>query len=163
MYFETRHVVDFPSQRGNRFGRCHGYGKHELARLARRHRPERSTRGRPRGDAVIDHDCDAAGDVEARAVAKTALPSALDLGELPVARCIEVGLIDADDLNGSSLRTTIGDPPSTIAPIANAGWDGTPIFRTRTRSSGASSRAAISAATGMPLRGNARITGRRSW
>lgn len=53
----------------------------------------------PRGDAIIDHNCDAAGDVEARAVAKIALPSALDLGELPVARCIEVGLIDADDLN----------------------------------------------------------------
>ena len=61
----------------------------------------------------------------------------------------------------SSLRTIMGEPPSTIAPIANSGSNGTPILRTKIKSSGASSAEATSAATGTPPRGKARTTG--SW
>ena len=59
----------------------------------------------------------------------------------------------------SSLRTMVGVPPSKTAPIANSGWRGTPILRTRIRPSGALSAAATSAATGTPPRGSARTTG----
>src|SRR5271157_2712253 len=61
----------------------------------------------------------------------------------------------------SSLRTIMGAAPSTTAPIANSGRQGTPILRTSTRSRGAVSAAATSAATGTPPRGSARITGFR--
>lgn len=46
--------------------------------------------------------------------------------------------------------------------MANSGWKGTPILRTRMRSSGTSSAVATHAATGTPARGSARITGCRS-
>jgi len=59
----------------------------------------------------------------------------------------------------SSLRTMSGGLPSTIAPMASSGWNGTPILRTRIRSSGACKAAATSAATGTPPRGSARTTG----
>src|SRR5271165_6653435 len=62
----------------------------------------------------------------------------------------------------SSLRTMIGSAPSTTAPIANSDCIGTPILRTRMRSSGACRAAATSAATGTPPRGSARMTGRWS-
>ena len=59
----------------------------------------------------------------------------------------------------ASLRTMTGAPPSTMAPMASSGYIGAPILRTRTRSSGAPSAAATSAATGTPPRGRARTTG----
>src|ERR1700720_4478218 len=62
----------------------------------------------------------------------------------------------------SALRTTIGATPSATAPMASSGCAGTPIFRTRIRSSGAPSAAATSAATGTPPRGSAKTMGWRS-
>jgi hypothetical protein len=53
----------------------------------------------------------------------------------------------------------MGAAPSTIAPIASSRFPGTPILRTKIRSSGAASMVAISAATGTPPRGNARTAG----
>src|SRR5271163_225677 len=53
--------------------------------------------------------------------------------------------------------------PSVTAPRASSGCQGTPIFRTSTISSGASSARAISKPTATPPRGNARTTGCRSF
>ena len=53
---------------------------------------------------------------------------------------------------------TTRTPPVAIAPIASSGWPGTPIFRTRNRSSGALRWRATSAATGTPPRGRASTT-----
>ena len=50
-------------------------------------------------------------------------------------------------------------PSSAIAPTANSGFWGAPIFRTVSNSSGASSAAATSTATGTPPRGNATTIG----
>src|SRR5438552_1657953 len=61
-------------------------------------------------------------------------------------------------ISWSSISSS-GASPSTIAPSASSGWNGTPILRTRTMSSGASSPFAISAPIGTPPRGSASTTG----
>src|ERR1700674_4203491 len=58
-----------------------------------------------------------------------------------------------------SLMITCGSAPSTTAPSASSGSHGTPILRTSTMSSGASSPSAISKPTGTPPRGKASTTG----
>src|SRR5271166_1885645 len=60
--------------------------------------------------------------------------------------------------NSTPIHTTTGLPPSATAPIANSGWNGAPISRASTRSSGACNMAAIGAATGTPPRGSANTT-----
>src|SRR6516162_2654678 len=59
----------------------------------------------------------------------------------------------------SSLISTCGSAPSTTAPSASSGCQGTPTLRTRTRSSGAPRLVAISKPTGTPPRGNASTRG----
>ena len=105
------------------------------------------TGSRAGGDAVIDYDRRTAGDVDALAAAQIAAPP-LDLSKFAVADGCKFGFVDAREPNQSSLRTMIGVPPSTMAPMASSGWHGTPILRTRIKSSGAWSAAATWAATG---------------
>src|SRR5271169_6483046 len=59
----------------------------------------------------------------------------------------------------SSSMKVSGLAPSVTAPRASSGCQGTPIFRTSTISSGASSAREISKPTATPPRGNARTTG----
>lgn len=91
-----------------------------------------------------------AADIDAFTAAQIALTPPLDLRELAVVGCLELGFIDAGQSDHILVRTTIGAPPSTTAPMAILGSKGTPILRTRIKSSGVLSAEATSAATGTP-------------
>jgi hypothetical protein len=116
---------------------------------------------RPRRNAIVDHDRRAVFDFRAIASSNMTFAAPLDLGKFGIANGVEVGFLDAgatDDIfiAHDKRRVTVDN-----CPIANSGSNGTPILRTKIKSSGALSAEATSTATGTPPRGSARITG--SW
>ena len=86
-------------------------------------------RARPPGSSrpwrVVDDDRDAALDVDGRAIAKIAPPSTLDFGELLIANLFEFGFVDRQVTDDVLVTDNNGSCPSTTAPMANSGRQGT--------------------------------------
>jgi len=99
MIFQANHIVRLFADFGQGLGRRDGNRKNE--RLWRSHARGAQGRsdGRARGDSVVDDDRDAVLDVDGRAIAEIAPPSALDFGELLIANSFELGFVDRQVTN----------------------------------------------------------------
>ena len=94
MFFQADHVVRLFADFGQGLGRRDGNRQNERLRRAHACGAQGRSDGRARGDSVVDDDRDAVLDVDGRAIAEIAPPSALDFGELLIADLFEFGFVD---------------------------------------------------------------------
>ena len=97
---EADEIVGFAPQRRQRLARGDGNGERQRLRAAAADRLQRGARGRAGGDAVVDEDGGAAGDLDARPIADEPPPRVFELGARALRRRREGALVDsggADD------------------------------------------------------------------
>jgi hypothetical protein len=92
---QADHFVGLPAHRGQGLARGDGDGQHDLGRAAAAQRVDRRFGGGACRQAVVDDDNRTALGVQERAALQIERPAALDLGQLPATRLLEVGLVGA--------------------------------------------------------------------
>ena len=111
MVFQANHIVRLFADFGQGPGRRDGNRKNERLRRSHARGAQGRSDGRARGDSVVDDDRDAVLDVDGRAIAEIAPPSALDFGELLIADLFEFGFVDRQVTDDVLVTDNDGRPP----------------------------------------------------
>ncbi len=91
---QTHDNVGVLTHFGQRFFRCDGDGEDGLGRTLALNRDERGFGCSPCGKSIIDDDSGMSGRLQSRAVTKVECAAALEFGEFPLPRALEIGVID---------------------------------------------------------------------